>query len=126
MTEKKFDPTKPVQTRSGLPARIVCTNRKYVGSSGVETWPIMALYSVKGNEIAVSCQANGRIRSNEDSPCDLVNVPDIRYEYQNVYESGRSTAIRSPTQQHPTGFRLGYLKYTFEDNELKTVEFIRD
>lgn len=28
MNNKPFDPTKPVQTRSGLPARILITNRK--------------------------------------------------------------------------------------------------
>ena len=131
MTEKKFDLSKPVRTRAGYPARIICTDRVYLGVTGAASWPILALYVVKGNEATLACQANGQVSSKGDSPYDLVNVPDIRYEYQNVYSHGTRPSCRYKTLELMETMRaevnrLGYLKYTFEDDELKSVEFIRD
>ncbi len=80
-----FDPTKPVQTRDGRKARIIATDRN--GSH----YPIIALVSSKNykEELIVTYLANG---SEDDcisqSPLDLVNVPEERELWVNVYENG--------------------------------------
>lgn len=73
---KKFDPTKPVQTRDGRKARIICTdvNDKY--------YPIMALVEDSdGTEYAVSSTVDGHARYQRDGelPQDLVNIPPAVY-----------------------------------------------
>lgn len=45
--DKTFDPTKPVRTRGGKPARILCTDRHYEGQRHA---PILALVSEKNGE----------------------------------------------------------------------------
>lgn len=64
-----FDPTKPVQTRNGLPARILCTDAEGV-------CPIIALVTTShGNEEPVRRKANGRLHEDSGSYyLDLVNV----------------------------------------------------
>lgn len=66
-----FDPTKPVQTRRGLPARIICTNRKGVFS-------IIALIMQGREEDVSSHLANGQFScgSNGIDDRDLINVPE--------------------------------------------------
>lgn len=82
----KFDPTKPVQTKSGKPARILATDRKN------SKYPIIALvtYPAGGEEVE-SFRPNG-IFYGDASPSerDLVNVPEKRtYErWVNVYADG--------------------------------------
>ena len=69
-----FDPTKPVQTRDGSPARIVCTDRK--GGP-----PLIAL--VRGQERAeriCSFYPNGQVCTTHCSGPDLVNVPERAYD----------------------------------------------
>jgi len=68
---KPFDPTKPVQTRSGRKTRIICTNKE--GND----YPIVALItSDSGAEQMESFTANGRQYVNRDSLIDLVNIPE--------------------------------------------------
>jgi hypothetical protein len=135
MTEKPFDPSKPVQTREGSPARIICTDRKFKSLDNYKDWPILALFGNGPNEIVGAFMRDGRMFSTRDDPRDLVNVPDIRYEYQNVYKRGTSTprfcyatleAAKNSRAKVSPDIHLGYLKYTFEDDEFKTVEFIRN
>jgi hypothetical protein len=67
-----FDPDKPVQTRDGHPARIVCTNVK-----GAR--PIIALVTLSdGSESAYTCYKDGQSQRFEMHPFDLVNVPEKR------------------------------------------------
>jgi hypothetical protein len=70
-----FDPTKPVQTRDGRKARIICTD-------GKNEFPIVALVTVAhgieaGQETLISYKNDGRWSARPDAmPCDLINVPN--------------------------------------------------
>ncbi|WP_431860218.1 hypothetical protein [Azospirillum sp.] len=70
-----FDPRKPVRTRSGYAARIVCIDR-------ADTFPIIALFTRPDNgaEQLIAAGADGRI-THEEHPLDLVNVPDGEATY---------------------------------------------
>lgn len=74
-----FDPTKPVQTRSGRPARIVCTDR-----AGDD--PILALVGTDKNgsiEVPHVYRLDGT-RNGFPPYFDLVNVPEVTVTYRRV------------------------------------------
>jgi hypothetical protein len=75
----KFDPTKPVQTRDGRKARILCTN-------AVGTHPIIAAVNSSDGvcEYPIQVQDDGKVYSGE-SKSDLVNVPQEITIWFNVY-----------------------------------------
>lgn len=65
---KTFDPTKPVQTRDGRPARIICTDRK-------GEFPIVALLDYDEVD-ARAFAANGTVWGDgPDHKNDLINIP---------------------------------------------------
>jgi len=69
----KFDPTKPVQTRGGLPARIVCTDRKH------PVYTLVALITSRpGVEEALFYTADGQYIREEGyrDSIDLINIPE--------------------------------------------------
>lgn len=72
---KPFDPTKPVQTRSGHKARIICTDR------ASKNRPIVALVTnSSGYEVMEAYTAEGRsLALGGNALRDLVNVP-LQYE----------------------------------------------
>jgi len=73
-TTREFDPTKPVQTRSGQKARIICTDCK-----SPEGFPIIALVDDgRGCEDPKSYTDDGAYYSKEkEELLDLVNVPEV-------------------------------------------------
>jgi len=76
-----FDPTKPVQTRDGNKARIICSDR-LAGQS------VVALIEHCGSEIIAWFYANGRSNSdNIDRPGDLVNVPEKHVRWVALYRA---------------------------------------
>ena len=82
-----FDPTKPVQTRDGRKARIICTDRSINAADG---WPIIALVKNRtdGYESVTHHNSAGLCLDCEDT--DLINIP-IRHTVElwvNVYEFG--------------------------------------
>jgi hypothetical protein len=87
---KPFDPTKPVQTRDGRKARIVCTD------SRASDMPIIALAEMGGwaphLEYAFGCYADGRVSKDRDDDLDLVNIPEKVTGYVNVYRSNGGEA----------------------------------
>lgn len=66
--EKVFDPSKPVRTRGGTPARVV--------AHGLSVYPnvVAVVQPVRGPERALPFWSNGRRRAGHDSPNDLVNI----------------------------------------------------
>lgn len=74
----KFDPTKPVQTRNGNKARIICTDRQR--APGVKAGPIIALVVMDdGTEQVQSYSTEGEYPygfSDQPNGKDLVNVPE--------------------------------------------------
>lgn len=81
-----FDPTKPVQTRDGKPARIISTDAK------ADNYPIVALIAdSQGREEAHHFQADGRACRHDQSPLDLLNIPPKKQtltRWINIYPGG--------------------------------------
>lgn len=77
-----FDPTKPVQTRDGRKARILGTIKN-------DDYPIVAAVSDGPYEECEEYSSEGfYYRKEEPSKFDLVNVPDERELWVNVYDRG--------------------------------------
>lgn len=78
-----FDPSKPVQTRDGRAARILCTDRKD------SRFPIIALVTyANGSETPSYYTKNGGYNDpicNKHSPGDLINIPEKHVRYMNVF-----------------------------------------
>lgn len=69
-----FDPTKPVRTRDGKPARIICTDR--LDSPNGKGQTLMALITTGGSESAAAYWPDGRFHlTGEESSMDLINIP---------------------------------------------------
>jgi hypothetical protein len=83
---KPFDPTKPVQTRDGRKARIICTDRKWN-----DKYPLVALVtSAAGEEYVVAYRTNGKYIFTDKDEDDLINIPEqapIKLEVGGVYKS---------------------------------------
>lgn len=86
-----FDPTKPVQTRDGRAARIICTDRK--DSAMKNTCPIVALVTEKtGAESYAQYQLNGRSSIfTVDSDVDLINIP--KQAWVNFYQAENGNIV---------------------------------
>lgn len=87
----KFDPTKPVQTRDGKPARILCTDFK----SNDHDLPIAAAVMLEyGNEAVCFYTVSGLFHDNAlISSLDLVNVSVLhtREFWINLYPAGSNS-----------------------------------
>jgi hypothetical protein len=67
-----FDPNKPVQTRNGRKARILCTDLKSCSNE-----PIVAIIDIgEGYEEVMRFKADGRFLQRGVSNIDLINIPD--------------------------------------------------
>lgn len=127
MTTKTFDPTKPVQTRDGRKARIICTDRK-----GTE-YPIIALVEDEdGEEGDYAFSATGSYwDSGEEMVDDLINIPEREVLYANVYsddesDTGISQCIwlrRNNAARYPDRL-LGVIKVTQENGKIVSVELL--
>jgi hypothetical protein len=88
-----FDPTKPVQTRDGCKARIICTD--VIGK-----YPIIALITNKDGiyETSHSFTAEGKIYLNETHPFDLVNIPKRHKHYDVIiaFANGAEIEFKHP------------------------------
>ena len=81
MELKKLDFTKPLETASGLPVRVICTDKKGL-------YPLVFLVdNRKGDEYLFSCDEYGRVSSTGTQPF-IRNVTYIeKTVYRNVYSS---------------------------------------
>lgn len=126
MPSKPFDPTKPVTTRDGRPVRIICTDRDSRDGSIVALIKIDRENDPVHFEQCLSYYSDGKYVDHESvkDPWDLVNVPSVRFEYQNVYKQGQQAAMRSITRIAPAPrYMLGTNVYRFEDDKLVSVTF---
>ena len=84
---KPFDPTKPVRTRDGRPARIICTDRR-------GPFPIVALLKSYGGEEVRSYDQNGQFADRGPGVAnDLLNIPEKIEGYVNVYRASTGGLI---------------------------------
>lgn len=92
---KPFDSSKPVQTRDGRKARIICTDREYKSSARGENWPILALvFDSKGKEQPISYRVDGTAPYLDDN-WTLINLPVERKEYRGVSKGGTHSAWKT-------------------------------
>ena len=84
-----FDPEKPVRTQDGRDARIICADKR-------GPYPIVALISDGDGESCGTYTCDGKISvSRESCPHDLINVPERKTLWMNVYDFGFSPPYRS-------------------------------
>lgn len=122
---RKFDPSKPVQTRNGWPARIICTD--FCGPAGRN---IVALVRCADDyEQLLSFNSDGLFYPPiGTSPRDLVNVPEVKKEYRGVYSNGDFASIKYGSLDRlkalDTKF-VGYAEIVCEDGEVVDINFIK-
>lgn len=129
MTTKTFDPTKPVQTRDGRKARIICTD----GESGTEDkyriWALVTChYKDYTREYAYPYDSNGRLDIEAGNhPLDLVNVTVKTSTWQNLYSGRVPGIIREFRTSYSTYSKdqkfLGRLRLDYEDGVFVKAEF---
>jgi hypothetical protein len=84
----KFDPSKPVQTRDGRKARIICTDR-------ICDMPILALVPTQhGKEFECVWQYKADGTTGVNSDIDLINIPEVKKEYRLVTLHGTNTVTK--------------------------------
>lgn len=120
---KKFDPTKPVQTRDGRKARILCTDMKN------DTYPIgAAVMQGEGREVIRTYTADGHERANvRDNDEDLVNVPEETVEWLNYYglfQYPSTHRTREKADKAAAPYRQALLKVTKVDGKVAKVEVV--
>lgn len=113
--KKSFDPTKPVKTRAGVPARVIATNAK--GDQ-----PIIALVEEQGEEIPRSFTTDGFFfPTRKESSTDLVNVPPPKKTIKvwvNIYDGGISPhQTQEIAELRATDRRLACKEITIEYTE---------
>lgn len=76
MENKPFDPTKPIQTRDGRKARILCTDLKF------HNCPIAAAILYDHLEHVYAFSGDGKYNGGmPESPIDLINIPEKLYGF---------------------------------------------
>lgn len=76
-----IDWTKPIQTKSGRPARVLCTDLKDT------EYPVAVAVLVNDkHEVPYTYTAEGKYVIAVDSPFDIINVPEKRVRYFNVFD----------------------------------------
>ena len=85
LEEYLTNPRKEINTRTGLPVRIICTDRK-----GLNAKPITALITIpNGDEIIKSYWKDGvETRGTVDNPYDLFFVTEKKTKWLNIYTGG--------------------------------------
>lgn len=119
-----FNPNKPVQTRDGRPARIICTDME--GGA----YSIVAIVTTTGQEHAETFTSAGTYRyepGHANDARDLVNVPVVTVEYVNYFNEKAPTVY---TQLEPASSDIdkrsadfaGRIKVTLHDGKLFSAE----
>jgi hypothetical protein len=113
-----FDPTKPVRTRGGRPARIICYDR-----GGL--YPIVALVTYPDNEWpeVKTYTKNGQFDSrNFNSSMDLINVPEKHVRWLNLYPISSATSgcyhtTRELADKYAARDRIARVRIEFEEGK---------
>lgn len=116
-TTKKFDPTKPVQTRDGRKARIVDTNYKGGPKS------ILAIVTLNSTlEAAHAYNKDGSYLTNMTQDLDLINIPEKYTLWVNLYADRgsmftHSHSSRAQADVNAGASRIACVKVEFEEGE---------
>lgn len=127
MTDKPFDPTKPVQTRDGRKARIVCTD---FNSAAGKKLIVAITTGPEGYEMTGLRFPDGRSYQVSEKSSDLVNVPEVTTTVSNIYRDG-SGRMWSDYQGYakkewPSQKYVGFIEWTLEDGEPVSCRFVPD
>jgi hypothetical protein len=111
-----FDPTKPPhQTRDGRPARILATDIRHPNE------PIVAAVDYGEYEVVRCYKPNGRWHDGRTPENDLVNVPQKRKRWLNIYRgnySGELCHTRDEADANAVmGARIACIEIEWEDGE---------
>lgn len=129
--ERIFDASKPVQTRGGHPARILCTDRKH------RDGPIVALVRLPDDGFHAERDAVHFYYSNgcyeperargvpSTNVLDLVNVPVKTSDWLKIYTVGTGTSYIRPTKEpfNVGAAAAGWIRRDFEDGVFVRAEF---
>jgi len=119
MCESKFDVNKPVQTRDGRKARIICADRKF------DKWSIVALVEgVQGEEVVLR-DKDGLSLSGRSNPSDLINIPEEKVTYHSVGLDSLNCLILGGSWPHTIKGVKNQLKVTVVDGDIKDVCLIK-
>lgn len=110
-----FDPTKPVETRAGRPARIVATDRKGTGKT------IVALTYTNGIEYIKLFYPDGRYTLGRDVVEDLVNAPETVVGYVNLYRRKDETLSLGGILDNLEDAKRAAIMYTVCVGRIKVV-----
>lgn len=133
-----FDPTKPVRTRDGKPARIICTD--YLPEDG-DKW-IIALVEDDGPERIIIYEENGMFVGPKEHGHDLINIPErkecwgVLYSRNGEFNHTRLASSKEAAEGHITVkiadsvylkysplVVLGFNHYVFEGDKLISHNF---
>jgi hypothetical protein len=107
-----FDPTKPVRTRDGRKARIICSDRKTTYAFSI----VVLITHDDGTESLTSRRANGSLDPNIESPFDIINIPVETVRYVNYYDDRQTcysySSLSSANYHTHCEERSGQLKVT--------------
>lgn len=119
MTLKTFDPNKPVQTRSGLKARIVA---RLAGP--MKTYPLLVVITHEdGSEFHEEYTLEGgEYQYDNSTPMSLMNIPERREEFFNIMGPGwtREDAEKAV----PADARKALVKIVYEDDVAVGAEVV--
>lgn len=136
MEKQQFDPSKPVQTRDGRKARILCTDKVYDTSWGPDGSSIVALTVDRSGmvELVNTYYEDGRLFRNRDGLSDLVNVPEKKFEYFRMWKDNLATymsrypALSEEIARVRKGFSntayIGILEVLSIDKKVVSTRFI--
>lgn len=119
----KLDLNKPVQTRDGRPVRIICTDKK-------GDYPLVALIpqTNTSNEEVCTYSLDGYYYKNEaQCDSDLVNVPEQKHKWINVYSDNYYENYSYETLQEAHAMadysnRIGIVHIVIENNKIVKLE----
>lgn len=119
MSNKPLDLSKPVQTRDGRKARIICTDLK------CPDFPIVAAFQLTGSfneEVSSTFRRDGTFLSGTQTVSDLINVPEKREVWINFYpkEEGRLPRVhdtKSDADKHASKDREACVKVVYQEGD---------
>ena len=99
---------KPVCTRNGRKARIICFDAKCADT------PIVALVTRNDGEILFRYYRDGRLSDNKDSVTDLMMLPEKKEGWANIYRSQIYNTLEKAKE--------AYKRTCNDDNYLQTIK----
>lgn len=126
-----FDPTKPVQTRDGRKARIICTDLNSPDGCIVALVESSDRYNPTDERVKVYYSDGKWVRNSHTSMLvDLVNISMKTSTWQNVYDTctgaqhpTRNNALAMAKTRLETDKYLGMIRRDYEDGKFVHAEF---